>query len=397
MIATTPKRVLGAQCLFFVAILLLADGAYAEGAYQRTKDGKTFVWNPDPKPGDAAAWSGDRDAAHYATGSGTLTWYKIERKFGMGSRLPIEKESAVIQYSGKMVRGRLDGLVVAVDANGQKLHAMFSGGNRSGEWVSGPAPKSDEPAEKTGEPVHQDAVAEKPAPVPSPETESRASNAASAVARPFKLQPPTSSPIPEHTVSQRADKITSLELQVSALSPEPTPIPEPPAHQRIAQRPAKEMMTDESSVAASPSATPSSPANRTAEHRVSRGVSMSGGGIEAEDLLRSMVIPPSTIGAMMKLRNAAAPQSSIPSQPALPPALPRLSTAEVIALADAEARKEGYELDGYQCSKVDYTVADDAWSVMYDQKPVEGMADAGKHFIISVADKTKKTSIATGK
>ena len=32
--------------------------APAQGEYQRTKDGKTLVWNDDPKPGDVAAWSG---------------------------------------------------------------------------------------------------------------------------------------------------------------------------------------------------------------------------------------------------------------------------------------------------------------------------------------------------
>src|SRR5476651_1167880 len=56
---------------FFVCsallLLLFANSAFAGGAYQRTKDRKTRVWNNYPQPGDAATWSGDRDADRYAT------------------------------------------------------------------------------------------------------------------------------------------------------------------------------------------------------------------------------------------------------------------------------------------------------------------------------------------
>lgn len=400
--AQKRKRALNARCLF-VALLVLANGAYADGTYQPTKDGKALVWNPDPKPDDAATWSGSRNARRYANGDGTLTWYKVGRKYGMGSRLPVEKEIFVIRYSGKMVRGRLEGLVVAVDANGKTSHAMFADGSKSSEWAAGPAPRPDQQADKPvkppDEPVQQNKVAEMPAEVPSSKLESQSSNTENVV-QPFKLQAPASSPIPERANPSVA-KNTTLELQVQALSPEPTPIPEPRAKQRVAQHPPppSDVATpaiEVPSAVASPSATQSPAPNRRAEQRVSSRASMSSG-VQAEDLLRSMVIPPSTIRAVVNLREGNSPQPSMPSTSASPPAPPRLSTAEVIGLADAEARKQGYDLGGYQCSKVDYTVADDAWSVMYDQKPTDGMADAGKHFIVSVEDKTKKTSIVAGK
>ena len=68
-----------------------------------------------------------------------------------------------------------------------------------------------------------------------------------------------------------------------------------------------------------------------------------------------------------------------------------------MGLADEEARTQGYDLSGYQCSKVNYTVTDNTWSVWYDQKPVEGMAETGKPFSVTVEDKTKKASIAPEK
>ena len=40
----------------FSALLLFASVAFGAGDYQRTKDGKTTVWNAEPKPGDEATW-----------------------------------------------------------------------------------------------------------------------------------------------------------------------------------------------------------------------------------------------------------------------------------------------------------------------------------------------------
>src|SRR5678815_3773724 len=60
----------------YSALLLFASGASGAGSYQRTRDGKTLVWNDSPKRGEEATWSGKRDRNGFAVGSGTLTWYK---------------------------------------------------------------------------------------------------------------------------------------------------------------------------------------------------------------------------------------------------------------------------------------------------------------------------------
>jgi hypothetical protein len=87
------------------------------------------------------------------------------------------------------------------------------------------------------------------------------------------------------------------------------------------------------------------------------------------------------------------------SAPATPSsaASSRLTEAEVIGLAAAEARSQGYDLGEYQRPQARYTAADDAWSVFYDQKSIDGMAAVGKHFSVTVEDKTKKTSIIAGR
>ena len=67
------------------ALLLFASVAYGAGSYQRTRDGKTFVWNDSPKRGEEATWSGKRDKDGFAIGPGALTWYKVEPTIVTGS------------------------------------------------------------------------------------------------------------------------------------------------------------------------------------------------------------------------------------------------------------------------------------------------------------------------
>jgi len=140
-----------ARCLFVCTTLLLfANGADGGGVYQHTRDRRTLIWNNYPTRDDEATWSGERDSNGYATGYGTLTWYRVQRAIVTGSNIPSAKGrtvGAVVinRYSGKMVRGRFDGPVVNVDASGKMFHGRFVNGTKANDWVAGPLPRTDQP------------------------------------------------------------------------------------------------------------------------------------------------------------------------------------------------------------------------------------------------------------
>jgi hypothetical protein len=140
------RKTVTARCLFVCTTLLLfADGAYGGGFYQRTRDGRTIVWNNYPRRGDEPTWSGDRDSNGFATGYGTLTWHKVQRAIVTGSNIPSKARAAVVsRYSGKMVRGKLDGLVTNVDANGKVFHGTFVNGSKADDWIAGPTSTADQ-------------------------------------------------------------------------------------------------------------------------------------------------------------------------------------------------------------------------------------------------------------
>ncbi len=139
-----------ARCLFVCTTLLLfANGAYGDGVYQHTRDKRTLIWNNYPRRDDEPTWSGQRDSNGFATGYGTLTWYRVQRAVVTGSNIPSSKgrtAGAVVinRYSGKMVRGRFDGPVVNVDASGKMFHGTFVKGTKANDWVAGPLPRTDQ-------------------------------------------------------------------------------------------------------------------------------------------------------------------------------------------------------------------------------------------------------------
>jgi hypothetical protein len=292
-------------------LLSLANGVYGEGTYQRTKDGKTVVWNNSPRPHEAARWSGDRDADEYGKGHGTLTWYTAREVIVTGSNIPSAKYTPIVRYSGNMIRGKLEGPVVSVDANGETFHCTFVGGRRVGKWVAGPAPGPSRTGisdQRGNEHVPRAELIEVPAEGPTQKSEIR--------------EPATAGKLRSELTDQEASKHDS--------GPAVTEKPGP-----------------------------------------------------ASDSLRLLTAPPSSL------------RVNLVAEPS--PGLSRLAEAEVIALADAEARMQGYELGEYQRPQAHYTAADDTWSVFYDQKFVDGMGEVGKHFSVSVEDKTKKTSIIAGR
>jgi hypothetical protein len=311
-------RAVNARRLFVCgALALLANGAYAE-TYQRTYDRWALFWNNYPKSDDVAKWSGARDGNKYATGRGTLTWYTVERTTLTGINVPFSRYKFASRYSGKMVRGKFDGMVVRVDVSGETFHARFVEGRKTKDWEAGPTPL---PTEQPAEQVQRDVVA-----ATEPET-----------------KPP-------------------------ALAAGPSPMPHETSNQSVPGAAVK--------------ATPS-PA--------------------MDDSLRSLISPPALLRmkamaeaspqASMPPKESSSPQESAPPATPSPPPGPSLSATEVIDLADAEARTQGYDLGEYQRPQAHYTATEGTWSVSYAQKYVDGMGEVGTPFSVTVEDKTKKISI----
>ena len=136
-----------------IVTLVFAGRAFAEGAYQRTDDRKkTIVWNNDPKPGDAAEWTGKRDSEGYADGPGTLTWLRTQKAFATGSNIAGNKKMPISRYTGTMVHGKFVGAVTTVD-HGKTYHARFVDGQRKGNWSLNPIVAKATSVESTAAPT----------------------------------------------------------------------------------------------------------------------------------------------------------------------------------------------------------------------------------------------------
>jgi len=81
------------------------------------------------------------------------------------------------------------------------------------------------------------------------------------------------------------------------------------------------------------------------------------------------------------------------------PSQPRLTTAEIIRLADAEARRHGYDLRIYERPRVRYNYVhkDNTWVALYDEKPINGMVHIGFDFTVYIEDQTKKLWLIPGR
>ena len=72
-----------------------------------------------------------------------------------------------------------------------------------------------------------------------------------------------------------------------------------------------------------------------------------------------------------------------------------LTEAEVLRIAEAAARSEGYDVDKYDMTGCDCesTAEGRTWTVSYDLKPP---TPPGGHFMVSIDDKTRKATLARG-
>lgn len=322
------------------ALLLWANAALGGGTYQSTKDGKTTVWNDQPKTGDAASWAGGRDHDGYANGFGTLTWYSGQQK----------KSTVYARYFGNMVRGKFEGAVNA-HSKGKTAHAIFTGGTRTSRWATGPAPSRNVTAQRI-EPGREEAAAPEPEKPERPTPPPQRAKADAPAVKP--------SPTPPAVAEKREEPVRpppQPEMMPSA--PEPPPVTKKPSDRPVPK--------------------PPSPRNPKPE---------------MDDSLRSLVGPPSSLRPNSV---ADAPVASPAPDSGSPPVTnPPLTKEEVIDLADTVARAHGYDLGSYQQPATEYHESDDTWSLSYDQKTADSGSETGKHFRITVDNKTKKAAIVAG-
>ncbi len=271
---------MNARCLFVcTALVLLANAAFASGgSYQRTTDRKTLVWNNHPRPDDEVTWSGSQDADGYATGYGTLTWYRVERANVMGSNIPSAKHTATSRYSGNMVRGKLEGPVVNVDADGKTFHGTYSGGSKTSDWAAGPAPA-----------------------IPD--------------------QPDIVAKTPRSTADQRLKESVPDEAVTEAPITKPTPKPD--------QRPRERPSGDAVAATATPKLTPA------VDQRVVEG-KPTAGPAQPNDSIRSLAAPPSELRTGPETE--VSPQPSIWGTPSAPSLEPAASPDDAKTVASLDTR-----------------------------------------------------------
>jgi hypothetical protein len=430
------------------ALLVFANVAFGDGTYQRTKNGKTLVWNNDPKPGDEASWSGDRDREGYASGFGTLTWYTAWQEPGSA------KSALYARYWGNMVRGKFNGPVNA-HSKGKTAYAIFADGVRTTRWAAGPAP--------SWKVAHQ---LTKP---PKPETAAEPASEGSGVAgpeAPAKGRPPVQrsasgpeGPTPLREVRGQTSEITDRpttqsvgkereepvrrqpETEAAAPAEGPSVSGQPPAQRglrpggrsEITDRPTAQTVDKEREepVRRQPETEAAAPAEGPPVQRSASGPEVPtprredseqppaqrglrpGGRSEITDRSAARAFPESAtadkpeaesdnsveelVGPSSSLRIKAvsdgSPAATNPEAASSPAASARLTEEEVVDLADAAARSRGYDPAQYWRPDPRYNPADKIWSLEYDQKAHYASGALGKHFTVTVDNKTKKASI----
>ena len=200
------------------AFVLFASVAYSAGSFQRTRDGLTFVWRDTPERGEEATWSGKRDKDGFATGSGVLTWYKVEPTIVTGSNILDTRRSMILinHYSGTMVRGKFKGAVTDADANGERPQPT------SVERANRPS-RRQKPTQARTPAVRATPNAE-PTPTPSSqriiiETPERTSTLAAPTPTPDQSQ----SPIAEEPQTAMPTETATLAAKGIAAPPQPAP------------------------------------------------------------------------------------------------------------------------------------------------------------------------------
>jgi hypothetical protein len=423
-------------------LLILAKGALADGAYQRTEDHKkTLVWNNNPKPDDTATWSGGRDAEGYATGPGTLQWFRRDRSFTTGSNVFSPKKTLISSYSGTMEHGKFSGSVMTVD-HGKTYHATFVDGHEKGPWTAGPVVTKAESVEtgaaaekpertasatstevasessktkKISEEKTQPRVAEETRadiPAAGPE-ESEVSKSATASEEPEQSATPRA-PVtrkaalapgavraiehPTHTVAKKSEAEPAR--RSDRAKPDQTEKPSKIAKAAASQPPKAETQLSEDIPAEGPLSAEAektqSPSSTSAIAESSQPSTLNAQPASNEtpvdNSLRTLTGPPSS------LHVRTPPETNPPAQISTPPiaavssptAGAKLTAVQAMDIADIEARTKGYDLGEYQLPKAEYNAASDTWSVAYVARDA---GKAAKKLSVTIQDKTGKAEV----
>jgi hypothetical protein len=349
--------------IFICSALLVVFAGAALGAanYQRTKDGKSIVWNDAPQPGDTAEWFGNRDKENYAAGVGILIWYN-----GDGA--------VYARYHGNMVHGKFRG-AVNVHSKGKTGHATFADGKRMSRWLAGPAPSRAEPDWRSGLATGRVRVAAATGPaarLTAKASAKKASNAEPAAITARVPQPESSTPAAE----PKADKAPP-ENPMTEKQDIPAEGPSAEKKSATANTPIGSEITTTSSVGEKNDTQPPSnaSADRTNESKP-----------EIDDLLA----PPSTlrIDPIVETPSTAEAQTAT-----TPGANAQLTQEEAVNLADTEARVQGYDLNQYERPKADYSKVKGKWSLIYDLKQADAAGATAPYFRVSVDDETRKVEV----
>ena len=370
------------------ALLLFANVTFGQGAYQHTKDGKTFVWNSEPKSGDEATWSGGRDDEDYASGFGTLTWYSARKETVKHLGIQFSAPTVYARYFGNMVHGKFNG-PVNVHSKGKTNHAIFTDGVRTTRWGGGPAPAQAGAEQLAALPVKEKAKVAKATqksvasarPV-SPSAETAASSAGEEDSLGQSSGEPGKSEAARTVAKKEETQPSTLNRQQQTEAPAEGPI------QRTEDRDRKSEVGDQKSDVRDEM---TEVGEQKTEVRGQRSevsdqrTEVRGQTDEPKASVESLVGPPSTLHTNPAATNASSSGSA------------RLTKEEVVDLADAEARSRGYHPAEYQRLDPQYNSADEVWSISYDRISADEMAETAKHFSVTIDDKTKGTVFVPGK
>ena len=425
--------------------LFFAAKAFAEsGAYLRTDDRiKTLVWNNDPKPGDAAEWTGKRDSEGYAEGPGTLTWFQTQKQslFSTGSNIGGTKKVPISHLTGTMTHGKFEGTVTTLD-RGKTYYGRYVDGQRKGNWSASPVvakatstePKpATEERKKTSTPETKVAVEKKvEAPTeskmaeeaePEPPTEGpdeasaedrnqRSAGSTAKTATPLIAQAseadesatPRQQPVtrkaalapgavraiekPGQTVTKRVEKPKQTSEKVAKATKVETQKPAPSQEQ--IESPAEGPRAAAGEKAQIPNPEPEKP---EVSEPSTFNAQPSAKETPADDSIRTLTGPPSSL--RMKTPPASATEVAPEiSTPAIAPTTasantPKLNAVQAMDIADIEARTKGYDLGEYQLPKAEYNAADDTWSVSYIGKGDK----TAKRLGVTIHDKSGKAEV----